>query len=256
MTVRLEVSDGLACVAIDRPAVLNALDLETGREWSSAVRSSLEREDIKALMLTGTGSAFCAGGDLEEISGQPSSYIRELAEVIGYGIVALRNSPKPVVAAVNGVVAGGGLGIFLSSDFAVAAEDATFGALYSNVGLTPDLSVTAQLADAIGERRALEMILSPRMLTAQNALEWGLVAEVVPKAEVEGRAREIAASWIQGPSEAFGHSKLLVRGRGARSFGEQLEQEASTIEKMFQSEDSQVLIDRFLSGTATRRPKE
>lgn len=256
MAVTLDVIDGVACVTIDRPEVLNALDLETGRAWSSAISSAVEQETVKAVMLTGSGSAFCAGGDLEAISGQPGSYIRELAEVVGHGIVALRNSPKPVIASVAGVVAGGGLGIFLSSDVAVASEGAKFGALYSNVGLTPDLSVTAQLADAIGERRALDLILSPRMLTAREACEWGLVSEVVPSDQLDSRVRQIAASWVNGPTEAFGAAKQLVRGRGARSFEEQLSNEAATIERMFLSEDSRALIDTFLSRAASRKPSD
>ena len=151
----------------------------------------------------------------------------------------------PVVAAAHGTTAGGGLGILLSSDYAVVGAHSKLGSLYANIGLSPDLSVSAQLARAIGERRALQLVLQDRMLSAREAVEWGLVAEVVDlstgsgvesgtdaRAEadaVRARAEEIARFGLAGATQAYGQAKHLVRAQPERSFAEQLEAEAGEV---------------------------
>ena len=127
------------------------------------------------------GPAFCAGGDVIDMATTMGSAddITALAEVINTGIRSLTESAVPVVAAAHGTTAGGGLGILLSSDYAVVGSRSRLGSLYANIGLTPDLSVSAQLARAVGQRRALQLVLQDRLLSAAEAVEWGLVAEAV-----------------------------------------------------------------------------
>src|SRR5690606_7657575 len=200
------------------------------------------------------GRAFCAGGDVVAMSASMSGghEITALAQVINEGILSLTTSAIPVVAAAHGTTAGGGLGILLCSDYAVVGASAKIGSLYANIGLTPDLSVSAQLARAVGERRALQLVLQDRMLSASEAVEWGLVAEAVAgpstssgsgtstgsaaAAEADAvreRAEQVARFWLAGAAGAYGQAKRLVRSQPSRAFAEQLAEEARTIGAAF-----------------------
>ena len=255
MTVILDVLDGLARITIDRPQARNALDLETGKAWTAAVVQAVNTPEVRAILLTGEGNAFCAGADVEAVSSESSDYVYELATAVGQGILTLHDSLVPVIAAVNGPVAGGGFGIFLSSDIAIASSNARFGALYANIGLTPDLSITTQLVDAVGERRALELLLTPRMLSADEALTWGLVSRVVSPDELDSEVVGLAKSWICGAPAAHGRAKKLVREGRLRSLRDQMSEEARTVAQMVQTADATRLIDQFLSSRKNRGAK-
>src|SRR5690606_25805750 len=141
------------------------------------------------------GRAFCAGGDVVAMSASMSGghEITALAQVINAGILSLTTSALPVVAAAHGTTAGGGLGILLCSDYAVVGAESKIGSLYANIGLTPDLSVSALLARAVGERRALQLVLQDRLLTPEEAIEWGLVAESIAGADAAAEADLVRA---------------------------------------------------------------
>ena len=147
----------------------------------------------------------------------------------------LRESTKPIVAAVQGPVAGGGLGYMLVADVIVASERATFASRYSDIGLTPDCGVSTLLPEAIGVRRALELTLTSRTLTAAEALDWGLVAEVVPPDALAARARGIAGGWLTGATAAFGQTKRLMHSGLGRAFQDALDDEARTIGGAFET---------------------
>ena len=149
---------------------------------------------------------------------EPAASRHRAAHVIHDGIRTWALSDKPIVAAVQGAVAGGGLGLMLSADYIVAADSAKFVSKYANIGLTPDLGVSTLLPAAIGQRRALQLLLQDRTLSAAEALDWGLVAEVVPAAEVAARAEQIARFWLENATAAFGQAKRLVRVGADRTF--------------------------------------
>jgi 2-(1,2-epoxy-1,2-dihydrophenyl)acetyl-CoA isomerase len=185
--------------------------------------------------------------------------LTELAGVINEGIRALTDSATPVVAAAHGTTAGGGLGILLSTDYAVVGSRSKLGSLYANIGLTPDLSVSAQLADAVGRRRALQLVLQDRLLTAEEALEWGLVAEVVTGADaadeaeqVRSRAEQIARFWLVGAAAAYGEAKRLVRSQPSRSFSDQLAEEARSIGASFDTPDARARVAAFAAASAQK----
>ncbi|MPS75983.1 MAG: enoyl-CoA hydratase/isomerase family protein, partial [Microbacterium sp.] len=164
-----------------------------------------------------------------------------------------------VVAAAHGTTAGGGLGILLATDYAVVGARSKLGSLYANIGLTPDLSVSAQLARAIGQRRALQLVLQDRLLTAAEALEWGLVAEVVEgedaaaEAEaVRSRAEEVARFWLAGAADAYGQAKRLVRSQPERTFVEQLSEEARSIGAALETPDAQARVAAFAAASARK----
>lgn len=245
--ILLSVDDGLARITLNRPERLNAFDAALAAAWEETALEATSRDDVGAVLIDAAGPAFCAGGDVVAMATEMGSgaEIEALAHSINGGIAALRNSSIPVVAAAHGTTAGGGLGILLTSDYAVVGRSSRLGSLYAKVGLTPDLSVTAQLARAVGERRALQLVLTDRMLAADEALAWGLVAEVVDDDAVARRAEEVARSWLAGATRAYGEAKRLVRSQPDRAFAEQLAEEAETIGAIFGSDDARARIAAF-----------
>lgn len=257
--ILFEVTDGLARVTLNRPARLNAVDPGAIARWQSLAHEIAERDDIGAVLFDANGRAFCAGGDVVAMSqlaageADAGAVITGLADRIHDGHRTLRESAKPIVAAVQGPVAGGGLGFMLVADLIVASDRATFASRYADVALTPDCGVSTLLPEAIGTRRALELTLTARTLSAAEALEWGLVTEVVAPEALEARARQIAESWLRGATGAFGQAKRLVRSGLERSFAEALDDEARTIGAAFEGPQAQAAIAAFGARAAAAK---
>ncbi len=249
-----EVRDGIAHLTLNRPGRLNAFDADLAEAWALATTEAVGREDVRAILISGSGRAFCAGGDVQAMSEMPGggAALSVLAERINVGIRALLDSSIPVVTAAHGTTAGGGLGILLAGDYAVVGEGSRIGSLYANIGLTPDLSVSALLGRAVGERRALQLTLQDRLLTAQEAREWGLVAEVVPDGDVQARAERVARFWADGAAAAYGSAKRLVRAQPTRGIDEQLADEAQSIGAALDTPDAQARVRAFVERSARR----
>ncbi|MBS1699644.1 MAG: enoyl-CoA hydratase/isomerase family protein [Actinobacteria bacterium] len=255
------VEDGLARITLNRPQRLNAFNADLAHAWAQATVAAVGDSAVGAILIEGEGRAFCAGGDVIDMATgmrRPED-IESLAHVINRGINALVSSSVPVVAAAHGTTAGGGLGILLASDYAVVGSDSRFGSLYANIGLTPDLSVSAHLAAAVGQRRALQIVLSDRLLTAAEAVEWGIAAEAVGEGEapaiadaVRARAEEVARFWLSGAFGAYGQAKRLIRSRPERAFTAQLDEEARTIAEAFGGTEAQAMIAAFANRSAKR----
>jgi len=250
--ILLSVDGGLARVTFDRPASLNAMDFPMARRWRDVAHRVTADPSVGAVILDANGPAFCAGGDVVAMSasGASGAEVTETAEAIHDGIRTFAEAPLPMVAAVQGAVAGGGLGLMLTADYVVAAEDARFVSRYANIGLTPDLGVSTLLPAAIGQRRALQLLLQDRMLTAAEAAEWGLVAEVVASTDLAARVEEIARFWLDGATAAFGQATRLVRLGAGRSFAENLADEAATIGAAFDSADAKARVAAFAARSA------
>jgi 2-(1,2-epoxy-1,2-dihydrophenyl)acetyl-CoA isomerase len=246
--------DGLARITFNRPERLNAMDFDMATRWREVAHAVAENPDVGAVILDAAGPAFCAGGDVVAMatSGAGGEDVTRTAHVIHDGIRTLALSETPIVAAVQGAVAGGGLGLMLTADYIVAADRAVFVSRYANIGLTPDLGVTTLLPAAVGERRALQLLLQDLTLTAADALEWGLVAEVVPAGEVAGRAEAVARFWLGGATGAFGQAKRLVRQGAHRSFAENLADEAATIGARFDTDEARTRVAAFAAASRTR----
>ena len=246
--ILFRVDDGLARITLNRPERLNAFDAEAGRVWARVTAEAVARDDVRAVLVDAAGPAFCAGGDVRAMVELDSgAAMAELADVINAGILSLTESRVPVAVAAHGTTVGGGLGILLACDYAVVGEGSKLGSRYANMGLTPDLSVSAHLARAVGERRALQLVLSDRMLTGAEAVAWGLAAEAVADAEVGARAEAVARSWVDGAASAYGQAKRLVRDAARRSMPEQLAEEARTIGAAYETPDAQRLTRAFAS---------
>lgn len=259
--ILLSIDEGLARLTLNRPTRLNAFNSDLAHAWRDAAAEATTRDDVQAIVLDAAGPAFCAGGDVIEMASamDDGAPLTELAGVINQGIRSLTESSIPVVAAAHGTTAGGGLGILLSTDYAVVGSRSRIGSLYANIGLTPDLSVSAQLADAVGLRRALQLVLQDRLLSAEEALEWGLIAEIVDGADaadeadrVRSRAVEVARFWLSGAAGAYGQAKRLVRSQPSRSFEEQLAEEARSIGAAFDTPDARARVAAFAAGSAKK----
>ncbi|ANJ28356.1 enoyl-CoA hydratase/isomerase family protein [Agromyces aureus] len=251
-----DVRDGLAHLTLNRPERLNAVGPDAIALWHRYAGEIADRDDVRAVLFDANGRAFCAGGDvraMSELGGDGTSagqVVTELADAIHAGHRMLRESAKPIVAAVQGPVAGGGLGFMLVADVIVASDRATFASRYADIGLTPDCGVSTLLPEAVGTRRALELTLTSRTLSAAEALDWGLVTEVVPADEVAGRARAIAETWLSGASAAYGQAKRLVRSGLTRDFQAALDDEARTIGAAFDTPEAAARVAAFAGRSA------
>lgn len=250
--ILLEVSDGLARLTLNRPASLNAVNFELGTRWRDLALQVTSDPSIGAVLLDAAGPAFCAGGDVFEMAASDAggAGLAKMASVVNEGIAAFASGHVPIVACVQGAVAGGGLGLMLVADYIVASDAATFASKYAAIGLTPDLGVTTFLPRAIGERRALQFLLSDLTLDAQTALDWGLVSEVTGPDRVAVRAEEVARSWLGNP--AFGQARRLVRAGADRPFAASLADEAATIGAALDTAGARARIAAFAERRATR----
>ncbi|MGK0714611.1 enoyl-CoA hydratase/isomerase family protein [Leucobacter sp. W1153] len=245
--VLLELDHGLARIILNRPHSLNAFNAEMAEEWARVTSEATSHDAVRAIIVCAEGRAFCAGGDVKAMAEMVDrgGQMTALARRINDGIRSLIESSIPVVAAAQGTTAGGGLGILLASDYAVTGMSSKIGSLYANVGLSPDLSVSALLGRAVGERRALRLTLQDRLLSAQEALDWGLTAEMVADEKVRERAEEIAEHWVRGAAHAYGQAKRLLRAAPERTFAEQLEDEALTIGRLSNAPEAEHRIAAF-----------
>src|SRR2546423_10314205 len=210
--VKLERADGVATLTLHRPDAYNALDLALGRELFQASIELDEDPEVRCVVITGSGKAFCAGGDVKSFVdnlGRIGAHIKELTTYLHGAVSRLCRSEKPVIMSINGVAAGGGMSLALAGDLVLAAESARFTMAYSKIGATPDGSSSYYLPRLIGLRRAMELYFTNRVLSAREAFEWGLVTRVVPDAELTTAVTALARELAQGPSKAFGGAKRL-----------------------------------------------
>lgn len=240
--VVLEVMQGaIATLVMNRPDRLNALNSELANALNDAFTRVAQDESIRVVILTGAGRAFCAGGDLGHIrKGRESGDVKELEPLLRSGmqmVLTMRTMAQPVIAAINGAAAGGGMNLALAADIRIAAEDAVFGQNFAKVGLFPDYGGTFFLPQLVGPSIAAEMFYTGDMIDAQAALRLGLVNRVVPAAQLEAEVRALAQKIAQGPPLAIRAAKQVLFGSGRKALEEALENEVQQQMKCFPSED-------------------
>lgn len=243
-----EVQDGIATLTLNRPERLNALGGTLREDLLDAVTRAAGDPEVRVVILTGAGRAFCAGGDVKDFADQPERIgvlIKELTTYLHGAVSRLCRSMKPVVMAVNGVAAGGGMSLALSGDLVVAAESARFTMAYSRIAASPDGSSSYFLPRLIGLRRALELHFTNRTLSAREALDWGLVNRVHPDAEFAGAVAALAGELAQGPTLAFGRAKWLFHQSTQESLETQMELEAQAIAQSGHTEDFRAGVTAF-----------
>ena len=249
----LDRADHVATITLHRPDAFNALNLALGRELFDAVLEVDEDPEVRCVVVTGAGKAFCAGGDVKDfVDNLPriGILVKELTTYLHGAVSRLCRADKPVIMAVNGVAAGGGLSFALSGDVVVAAESARFTMAYSRIAATPDGSSSYFLPRLVGLRRALELYLTNRVLSALEALDWGLVTRVVPDAELGAAVGALTRELAQGPSRAFGQAKRLFHQSTWESLETQMELEAQAIAASGHTEDFRAGVSAFAAKTA------
>ncbi|WP_372409359.1 enoyl-CoA hydratase-related protein [Streptomyces luteireticuli] len=253
-TVLYEVSDGLATITLNRPDAMNALDTVTKTALLDALRRAAEARAVRAVLLTGTGRAFCVGQDLKEHTASLAAdrergtnrtwdTVRDHYSPI---TLAIAEMPKPVVAAVNGAAAGAGAGFAFAADYRVVADTAAFNTAFAGVALTGDSGVSWTLPRLVGHGRASDLLLFPRNIPAEEALELGIANRVVPAGELAGTAEAVARRLAAGPTVAYAAIKKALAVGAERSLRETLGAEEELQAVAGASEDHRTAVEAFL----------
>jgi 2-(1,2-epoxy-1,2-dihydrophenyl)acetyl-CoA isomerase len=234
-------------ITLNRPDVLNALNADVHAGLAAALEDARDPE-VRAVVLTGAGRGFCVGQDLKEFSEGVSDVADRLRRLYHPNVTAIRELEKPVIAAVNGAAAGAGLSLACLCDIRIAADSASFTPGFVRIGLIPDSGGSFFIARILGPARAFEWMSSGRRLSAEEALAWGLVAEVVPTDALPARTAELAAELAALPTRAIAMNRRLFDRAWTATLEEQLELEAQLQSAAARSED-------FAEGVAAFREK-
>ena len=226
--VLYEVRDAVGIVTLNRPDAQNTINLALVRDLDAVTQ---QISGVGAVLITGAGGTFCAGGDLKDFGDTDdlAEHIREVVSYLHPAIERLDTLDLPIVAAVRGSAAGAGLGLACAADIVLATPEAKFVSAYTKIGLSPDGSTSYALPRLVGLRRALELVLTNRLLTAQEALEWGIVTRIVDDASLDAEAMSIARELASGATKALGGARRLVRSSLGRTLPHQLDMETETI---------------------------
>lgn len=260
--VVVEVSDGIAELRLTRGDGGNAID----RRWTQALAAAIDaiedalaapggREAVRAVLLTAEGKAFTVGGDIAHFHANRERLDEELEAMVSEydaSVVRLAELPVPVVCAVQGAAAGGGLGLAWASDIVLCSPEAKFATGFAKLGLSGDGGCSWFLPRLVGLRRALELMLEARVIGAEEALEWGVVNAVVPAEDLAATARERARAFADGPTIALGRMRALVRGSADVPLAEHMLREVENMAVCGKTEDAREGITAFTE----RRPAE
>lgn len=257
--IQFEISDGVATITLNRPDNANALNIDIARGLMDAANRCSEERAVRAAVLTGAGRFFCAGGDLKafaEAGDELGGHLKEVTTYLHAAVSRLTRMDAPVIAAVNGVAAGAGMSLACACDFVLAAESARFTMAYTRAGLTPDGSSTYFLPRIVGLKRALELALSNRMLTAADAEQLGIVTHVVPDGTALDEALALAKQLASGALGAFGRTKRLMHAGFNATLESQMEEESQAIAISAMSPEGKEGIAAFLEKREPRFPRE
>ncbi len=225
---KVEVKDGVGLITLNRPDSYNALDIPASRELSEVLVQCTSDRNVKCILLTGAGEAFSAGGDIKRAMNNPNgpaSVFHELATYVHVCVTEIRRMRKPVLAAINGVAAGGGFSLALACDFRVMAESAQLKQGFTSNALCIDAGGTFTLPRIVGIARALEIAAIDEPIDASQALEWGLVTKVVPNDELIEHSITFLNKVCEKSLHTFGWSKELISGSLETSLETQLARE-------------------------------
>ncbi|MGI9658872.1 MAG: enoyl-CoA hydratase-related protein [Gaiellaceae bacterium] len=245
MEVDIHREQAVLTITLNRPDVLNSLN-QALREQLGAALGEAEEPSVRAVVITGAGRAFCVGQDLAELRKREDGIGGLLRDEYHGLVLAIRALEKPVIAAVNGPAAGAGLSLACACDIRVASNSAKFVPAFVNAGLVPDSGGSLFIHGLLGYGRAFEWMSTGRVLAASEALDWGLVTEVVEADELSSRASELAAQLAAGPTRAIGLTKRLFERAANSTLEDQLELEAELQELVAETDDFAEGIGAFL----------
>lgn len=251
-SVMVERDDGVGIIRLNEPATLNALSAGIKAGMAAAVADLLPDRSVRAILITGEGRAFCAGGDIRSMNEHQTVAVRRRMQVSHDWLGKLLSCEKPIVTAVNGVAAGAGFSIALVGDVVCAADNARFKAGFPGIGAVPDLAIAYALPRAVGALRAKDILLTNREIPASEALMLGIASRIVPADELQVEALAVAKALAKGPSIAFGLTKRLIARAYELPLEAFLEQEAFAQMTAFGSDDFKEGVAAF---QAKRKPE-
>ncbi len=250
MFIRRETNGPVATITLDRPEKLNAFTGTMREDLLDALRACENDADVRVVVLTGAGRAFCAGGDVEYMSGlQQSDDIPSFRKLLDAGrdvVLQIASMPKPVIASVNGIAAGAGCNLALACDYRIASDAAKFSESFVKIGLHPDWGGTWLLPRLVGRGRAMEILMSGRMIDAAEALAIGMVERVVPRDELAAETEKLALSLAAAPPLAASGIKRALAVTESNRLRAQLELEAEHQVECFLSAESREKIAAFV----------
>jgi 2-(1,2-epoxy-1,2-dihydrophenyl)acetyl-CoA isomerase len=247
-TVLLKLEGSVAYIVLNRPAVLNAVDIEMADALLNACRTVAANPEVRAVVLKGAGKAFMAGGNLarfQEDPAQAPDTADHLIRLLNAAVEVLGGLRAPVIASLHGAVAGAGVSLALACDLAIAADNTRFNLAYARIGATPDVSASWHLPRVVGLRKAMEIALLADNVDAPEALRLGLVNRVVAADSLEEATAALATRLAAGPTLVYGATKRLLRGSLGRSLHEQLELERAAFCSAAASADFVEGVDAF-----------
>ena len=248
----LRIDGPIATIMLNRPAAFNSINLAIAQKLEALGAEVEASDDIRVLVIEGEGRAFCAGGDLQTIGAAAASdtvapVVGELLKHYHAFITMLRRMPKLVLSSVHGSAAGAGLSLAFIADLCIATEDARFTPAYAKLGVSPDGGGTVGVVATVGARRALQIYLAEDSFTAQQAHQWGLVAKVVPAAELKTATREFALRLAQTAPAGIAATKALIQRASTTPIEQQLDAERDAIIDCMHTEDFRVAVKKFTS---------
>jgi len=239
--VLVERTEGVVTLRLNRPEKLNALNVELGRALAQALVHAGDDKTVRAIVLTGAGRAFCAGGDLQllrDVRRRHATHELEGLLVAGKEIcMAIATMPKPVIAAVNGAAAGGGMNLALAADVRIASEKAIFAESFAKIGLYPDFGGTYFLPRIVGRALAAELFYTAETLSAEDALRLGIVNRMFPADQFEGETRKFVEALATAPPLAMRDVKRTLLGDDRKALEAALDEEMRLQIHCFLSED-------------------
>jgi 2-(1,2-epoxy-1,2-dihydrophenyl)acetyl-CoA isomerase len=249
--VRYDRDGAVATITINRPDAMNALDIATKEALVSAVETAATDSAVRAVVLTGTGRAFCVGQDLKEhirlINTDPAKVWDTVEKHFNPIVTALATMPKPVIAAVNGVAAGAGASIAFGCDFRLVADTAGFNLAFAGIALSCDSGSSFWLPRLVGPTRATELLMLPRTVSAEESLACGIATSVVPAADLAAAAAELAGKLAAGPTLAYASIKASLLHAQTHTLPEALAFEADKMALTGSSQDHLGAVDSFIA---------
>lgn len=255
--IHLKKGEGVGIISLCREERMNVFNLESGRELIEAIFDAGTDKNVRCIVITGSGKVFCAGGDIslmEKVLEEGGDDLRLLPVYLHTIIAEVRRLEKPVISAINGVAAGAGIGIGLAADLVYASESAKFVLAYANIGLSPDGGATFLLAREMGYHRAMELMLTGKTLTSDEALKLGLINGVFESGELFGAVHEMAKKIAAGPTTAFARAKSLFNSAFFEHVETQLEKERQALIRQFDTADFREGVSAFLEKRPPRFP--
>ncbi len=252
-TLKFVIAENIATITLDRPDDANALNGKMADELLEVSVECCTNKEIRAVILTGKGKLFCGGGDLKEfnaVGDKKEAHVIKVASALHSAIVRFSNMAAPLIVAVNGTAGGGGFSLLLAGDYILASSKAKFVSAYTASGLTPDGSSTYFLAKHVGLLRAKELMFTNRVLSADEACDWGMVSRVVEPDDLDDlmiEAMAMAKTFANGPTQAYGELKRLLLSAYDAPMEMQLEKETRSISGMMKTHDGPHGLEAFLN---------